>query len=257
MLLLSLEMLLSRTAVKKFLRFFCCDFYTLLLIAYLFLLQYCRASSYDDPTSYFFNPTKAFAPGYSAQRQEEASSFLGNSSNLPFKRIVNTETPKLCIGIATVARENVSYLHLSTGSLLHGLTHEERQQIELKVLFAHSDPGKHPNWNSPILASIVDEMLDYGDSFSSQKYIQELEGDTKNESSKTLFDYSYLLQACRSSGADYVFMLEDDTVVAKGWYRRVVEGLESVRDKLTKLGYSSDDCQSFTLNPKMLVFKRD
>lgn len=94
-------------------------------------------------------------------------------------------------------------------------------------------------------------MLDYGPEFNNQSYIQELEGNVDKESAKSLFDYTYLLQSCKDSGAEYALMLEDDTVSAQGWYARVVEGLEAIKAKMTKWGYTPERCKSpSSSNPK-------
>jgi hypothetical protein len=220
-----------------------CNFFCLLLLTYFCLYQYCRISFYADSTSYFFNPNKAFAPGYSSQRQEEAFAFLEDSSNLPFKRLVNSSSPKICIGITSIAREGVSYLYHSTGSLLEGLSNDERQQIELKILIAHTNATIHPNWNSNWLRNVADEVLDYGPPFENESYIRVLEGNVDKENQKSLFDYAHLLRACRNTQADYVLMIEDDTVSAKGWYERTMEGLEAVARKMRSMGYTSNACK--------------
>ena len=223
--------------------------YILPLVAYFILYQYCRLNFYADPTSYFFNPAKAFAPGYSAQRQEEASAFLEHTPNFPFRRRHQETNPKICIGITTIAREGANYLHLSIGSVLHGLTSEERQQVELKILIAHTDPTRHPNWNSTWLRNVVDEVLDYGPEFGNQSYIQEIEGHVDKENTKSLFDYTYMLQSCKASGAAHIMMLEDDTVSAQGWYGRVLEGLESIKTKMIRMGHDPNSCKYPSYRP--------
>jgi hypothetical protein len=75
-----------------------------------FLFQYARYNLCRDPTTYFFDPTRAYSPGYTAQRREEASSFTKNRALLSFQRLSNDTAPKLCIGIASVARESVNHL---------------------------------------------------------------------------------------------------------------------------------------------------
>ena len=49
--------------------------------------------------------------------------------------------------------------------------------------------------------------------------------------------------ACKDSGAEYILMIEDDIVIAKGWYVRTIESLASVRRKMRNMGYH-DDCKS-------------
>jgi hypothetical protein len=54
-------------------------------------------------------------------------------------------------------------LQFSTGSLLDGLSLEERQEIVLLVLNAHTNPAKHPDAHSNWLHNIVDETITSGE----------------------------------------------------------------------------------------------
>lgn len=49
--------------------------------------------------------------------------------------------------MATYKRPERQYLNESLGSLLVGLTPEERRALHIKVLFSHTDPWTHPDWN--------------------------------------------------------------------------------------------------------------
>jgi hypothetical protein len=95
---------------------------------------------------------------------------------LLFKRLSNDTAPKLCIGISSVAREWVNYLQFSTGSLLDGLSFEERQEIVLLILIAHTNPVKRPDHHSCWLHNIADEVLDYSSPFGRMEYIRSLKG---------------------------------------------------------------------------------
>lgn len=139
--------------------------------------------------------------------------------------------------------KGVNFLCYSTGSLFEGLSNEERQQIELKILIAHTNATVHPNWNSNWLRNVADEVLDYGLPFENESYVQWLEGIKEKENQKSLFDYAHLLRRCRDTGADYVLMIEDDTVSVKGWYGRTMEGLEAVVEKMRNMGYTSNRCK--------------
>ena len=46
----------------------------------------------------------------------------------------------------TVKRETKQYVDVAVGSLLEGLSEEERGKLWLYVLFADTDPSVHPSW---------------------------------------------------------------------------------------------------------------
>jgi hypothetical protein len=223
-------------------------FILLFLLSYLFLFQYCRVSYYRDPTSYFFDPNRAYAPGYSDQRKDEAVAFVQDELNLPSRRLWNDTPPRLCVGIASIAREGVQYLHYSTGSLLHGLSKEERQEIVLVTLLAHANSSKHPDANSVWLPNTADQLLDYSAPFGEREYVQSLEGDDDKQKEKSLFDYAHLLEECRATKADFVLMMEDDTVAAEGWYRRTIQGLDAIASKMKEMGRDPTDCKHLNIS---------
>lgn len=216
------------------------------LACYFFLFQYCRISCYRDPTSYFFDPTRAYATGYSDRRKDEAAAFVQDGLHLPTRRLSSDATPKMCVGIASIAREGVNYLHYSTGSVLHGLTLQERQEIVLITLLAHANSSKHPDADSEWLLNAADQVLDYSAPFEKEEYVQSLEGDKDKQKEKSLFDYAHLLDACRATGADFIFMMEDDTVAAQGWYLRTMQGLQAIATRMEGMGRAPSDCKYFT-----------
>ena len=226
----------------------CC---LLFLLCYFFLFQYCRVSYYRDPTSYFFNPTRAYAPGYSERRKEQAAAFVQDELNLPNKRLSSDTTPKLCVGIASIAREGVHYLHYAAGSVLHGLTVEERQEIILITLLAHANSSRHPDADSIWLPNAADQVLDYSAPFEKEEYVRSLEGDEDKQKEKSLFDYAHLVEACRATGSEFVFMMEDDTVAAQGWYRRTMEGLHAIATKMRDMGRGPTDCKHLVVLPAL------
>ena len=48
----------------------------------------------------------------------------------------------------------------------------------------------------------------------------------RNYRKKAIFDYTYVLQRCYESGAQWVTMIEDDTLAVKNWYPKALEALE-------------------------------
>lgn len=213
------------------------------LLCYLALFQYCRVSFFRDPTSYFFDPERAYAPGYSEHRKEEAAAFVEEDLKYPNRRLPSDTPPKLCVGIASVAREGAQYLHYSAGSVLHGLSAGERQEIVLIALLAHVDPGKHPAADSVWLRNAADKVVDYSSPFEKQAYVESIEGVQGKQKEKSLFDYAHLLEECRATGAEFVFLMEDDTVTAEGWYRRALKGLKDIGKEMRVMGRDPTDCE--------------
>lgn len=66
--------------------------------------------------------------------------------------------PRMCVGVLSAARES-RYIDTTIGSLVDGLTSNERQDIRLIVLIPHSDPEKHSAYREPWLGNLVDEVL--------------------------------------------------------------------------------------------------
>ena len=68
--------------------------------------------------------------------------------------------PALCTAFVTVARET-NYFAEAVGSMLEGLTDREREQLYLFVLFADTQPDKHPSWQEPWLRRVADAAEPY------------------------------------------------------------------------------------------------
>jgi hypothetical protein len=63
--------------------------------------------------------------------------------------------PVICIGMVTVKRkQKMDYLNATIGSMLVGLTAEERSAINIQLLFADPDPAQHPEWNKEWLKAV-------------------------------------------------------------------------------------------------------
>jgi hypothetical protein len=62
----------------------------------------------------------------------------------------------MCVGIVTVKRKHVDYLNGTIGSMLMGLTDEERAVLNVQLLFADPTPARHPEFNQTWL-----DLVDY------------------------------------------------------------------------------------------------
>ena len=112
------------------------------LIFYLGAFQYLRHSNYRDPTSYFFDPSRAYKRLYSIDRMEQAGEFIESVGNLhPRPPVTPQQPPMMCLGIITVKRRQEQYVSRTVGSLLEGLDEGERDSIVgvLRVLSSFQD----------------------------------------------------------------------------------------------------------------------
>lgn len=206
---------------------------------YLCVAQYCRWQYYRDPTSYFFDPQRGYTEGYSSVRRQEANRFITSVSSNTYNQTRASPTPKFCLGVNSVARENVRYFPTSVGSLLDGLTTEERQEIYLVLFLAHTDPTTHPAYFELWLTNVADKVLTYSLLEDQLKHIQNLERERGLFREKALFDYTYLLKTCLAVGASHIIMNEDDVIALNGWYHRTKKALKIAEEK-TRLKGSSN-----------------
>jgi hypothetical protein len=212
---------------------------------YAVLVLYCRFAYYRDPTSAFFDPTRAYERGYSLIRQREAEIFIADAAEEPFLRSDNTTTPSLCVGIATVARGGERYFRVSVGALLQGLTEVERQDIHLVAFIAHTDPTVHPAYSERWLRNVADQILTYDDLPPEElERVKVWEGAKGVFREKGLYDYRYLLDACYRVGTPNIMMLEGDVMALDGWYSRTMRALAIAQAQTRKKGLS--DCTSST-----------
>ncbi|KFY02182.1 hypothetical protein O988_02334 [Pseudogymnoascus sp. VKM F-3808] len=190
---------------------------------------------YRDPGSFFFDPIEGYRPFYSVVRQSQVNEFLiaEATSPSPPRNTLGTDAPKkptLCIGMSSVKRPEDQYVQLAVGSLVRDLTPEERNSIHFAVLFAHTNPSDHPLFNAPWLSGLLDAPLSYNVSDSQLAHLKQLEKEQKfNE--KLMFDFLYLVDHCRQTGATWIAMIEDDVLAQDGWYHHMLRGLDEVKQK--------------------------
>ena len=215
-----------------------------------------------DPTSYFFDSRRAYERGYSTKRLKEAENFIATADTGNQSRWSSLDVPLLCVGVATVARRDDQYVSYTVGSLLEGLSKEERSSIFINILIAHTEPAKHPAFSHKWIQTLPDRVLEYRNDSAMFDQLREWE-ETGQYRNKTIYDYTYLLQNCYDTGAEYVAMIEDDTIAVRGWYQRAmdaVQGAETfMRSRSTTsqwiylrlffsddlLGWNSEDWQTY------------
>jgi len=217
---------------------------------YYIAKQYARVNFYRDPTSQYFDPSRAYDRMYTETRIAQADAFINASATHTFKRM-STAPPFLCIGMLTVSRPGgFVYFRESVGSLLDGLTQEERNGIYLMPFITHTDPTKHPVYPEPWLRNVVDRILMYNESERLTKeqfeHIKELEAERDRtgqpDREKHMFDYGLLMKQCMDTNATYVAIMEDDVLAMDGWYHRTRAALKDIERKETRKGLK--DCRS-------------
>jgi hypothetical protein len=112
-------------------------------IIWLLTFAYCKKHFWRDPHSAFFDSSTVYKQGYSSVRGQEALDFLESSSSST--RTISSD-PVICAAVVTVRRDNVQYLNTTIGTMLAGLSQEERSAVHARLLFADTDPQVHPDY---------------------------------------------------------------------------------------------------------------
>ncbi|KAI1431700.1 hypothetical protein GGR50DRAFT_689506 [Xylaria sp. CBS 124048] len=205
------------------------------LFVYILLVGYLRSSCWKDPTSKFFQAERARIPNYSTYRIQEAVQYAESMASHPRPLGNEREPPELCVGVASVERNGISYLKLTLGSIKHGLSAEERERIHVVVLLAHTDQTVHTDYGQPWLDNMADKLVAYSDDIDRFVLAQRMESN-RTHGVKAKFDYSVVMEECTQTGARNILMIEDDVVFMDGWYHRVMKALDIATAKTWNLG---------------------
>ncbi|KAI3332239.1 hypothetical protein HD806DRAFT_519018 [Xylariaceae sp. AK1471] len=206
------------------------------LFVYSSLIGYFRLTCWKDPTSHFHQAERAHAPNYSTYRIREAEEYADSIATQRQPQGSRKTTPELCIGVASVHRNNISYLKLTLGSLQHGLSAEERWRLRFVVLLAHTNQEKHGDYDQPWLTYMADALPSYNDDAERFALAHVMESN-QTHGTKAKFDYSIVMEECEKSGASNILMIEDDVVFMDGWWHRVAEALDIAMTKTWELGH--------------------
>jgi hypothetical protein len=194
--------------------------------SYFLAYLYSSYTYVHDPTSYFFKPAEGFTRKYSLKREEQALTLI-EAANHSNSVVEPASSPSICIGIATIARAEKQYVRSTVGSLLEGLTKEQRSTVHLSVFIAHTNPHVHPIVQEPWLRSVSNQVLSYNVTEPELAQIQSWE-EGHHFRNKSMYDYAYLLKACYDIGAPWVAMVEDDVLARENWYPSAISALESI-----------------------------
>jgi hypothetical protein len=123
-----------------------CKLLVLFAIAFCAAVQYFRIVASPDPSSFFVDIKRAYERRYSSIRIEEAGDFIARSGNSKDESKASSN-PSICVGIATVQRDDAKYFDLLVGSLLEGLSDAERRDIPILPFIANIVPHTHYAFN--------------------------------------------------------------------------------------------------------------
>ncbi|KAM0718356.1 hypothetical protein Q7P37_005425 [Cladosporium fusiforme] len=205
-----------------------------ILLCLLVLVLGLRSICARDPGSLFFQPATAYQRKYSLVRQEQAERYIeriSTGTDIKPSSIESSQDKRLCVGIPSVGREGTRYLRTTVGSLLEGLSPEERDQVHVVVLIAHSDPFANPEYHETWLANAVDHVLLYEP--DQLEHVDAMEKDVGGRE-KMLYDYTYALKTCIDAGTQYIAMLEDDVLASDGWFWRTSFGLQQIDETIAR-----------------------
>ncbi|RGP72604.1 integral membrane [Fusarium longipes] len=198
-------------------------------IAFLLCLSwYGQTHFYRDPGSVFFDKTRAYEASYSAIRKAEAAMTIESLTNEASTQPDNASSVNktLCLALNSVSRQT-QYLPITIGSILNGLSGQERQDLNIYILIAETDPTRHPNWNEEWLKRAAENVYTYDDNTTMIRYLSELEK-KHNYPEKGVIDYTLALEQCYGTDALYVGVFEDDILLARGWFMRTLQGLADI-----------------------------
>ena len=145
-------------------------------IIWLSIFAACKHLLWRDPHTAFFSEDGVYDLDYSSFRQAEAHEYIAQADAGAHNQtqIPKTGTPSICAAITTFNRHGRQYLNETVGSMLAGLTDEERNELEVQLLFAHVNSTVHPDWNAQWLDTI-DRWSTYNVSTKELGQVQEWE----------------------------------------------------------------------------------
>ncbi|PHH90327.1 hypothetical protein CDD83_3963 [Cordyceps sp. RAO-2017] len=218
-------------------------------LAWLCLALWCYLDTYDDPSSIFYDPARAYRPRFSFARTTEVDRFLHQTASAaPQSR---AQEPLLCVGIPSVNRSTESFVQHTVGSLVDTLSPAERELVYIVVLLADSSPQSHFAYGKDWLGRLPDEVLVYtehggpasgGNTTAAAKNYHAIpyhvrgEPRSKERVENMRLDHSVLVEHCRLRGTPYFALIEDDVVASRNWFARLRTALQHVERRATRTG---------------------
>lgn len=150
------------------------------ILIWVVIFEYCRYHLWRDPHSAYFNDEHVYDLRYSLYREREARHFIGRyntPTDAPNATVGDGHNPAICAVFVTVKRGLDDYFEPSLGSLFEGLDVRERQALRLNVLFADTDPTRHPSWGERWVGRLVDSAGSYNVSEEKLQRVKDAERD--------------------------------------------------------------------------------
>ncbi|KAF4342086.1 alpha-1 3-mannosyl-glyco 4-beta-n-acetylglucosaminyltransferase C [Fusarium beomiforme] len=220
--------------------------YASLASIWVFLFQLCRLYTFSDPSSFFYDPHRAYVARYTNVREHQADELLDIAEHFPVEELAKTplinndsnaiprtsEKP-ICVGIPSVKREREQFLPRAVASLVQGLSLEQRNSIHIIVLLADDEPTSNPAFGKRWLDGLADEVLFYGDASIADpsKRYHNVTSNNSHELSRNdrvHRDYATLITTCQERGAKYFALVEDDVIAAHNWLERLSTALDKL-----------------------------
>ncbi|KAK3944965.1 hypothetical protein QBC46DRAFT_372398 [Diplogelasinospora grovesii] len=210
-------------------------------LIWLLLLIFCYFNSYDDPSSIFYDASRAYEQRFSRMRATEADKYLQHLPTKPSPAGPGNEL--LCIGIPSINRTTESFLYYTIATLTDTLTPDERAAIYIIVLLADKSPKSHFAYGQPWLENIADEVLVYNDAPADSHVYRTIpfdlhdghkRGDGRVENMR--LDHSALLESCWKRESPYFALVEDDIVASRDWFTRFKKGVAHVEKQAKTTG---------------------
>ncbi|KLP10302.1 uncharacterized protein FFB20_05542 [Fusarium fujikuroi] len=220
--------------------------YASLASLWVFLFQLCRLYTFSDPSSFFYDSSRAYETRYSAFRQRKADELLDVAEHFPVEELAKlphfnnvteaiprNSSKRLCVGIPSVTREREQFLPRAVASLVQGLSLEQRQSIHIVILLGDDDPTSHPVFGKRWLDRLADQVLLYGNSskVDAPKRYRIVASDHSHELSRNdrvHRDYATLITACQEQQTEYFALVEDDIIAAHNWLGRLSTALDKL-----------------------------
>lgn len=214
-------------------------------LAWLCAAAWCYFNTYDDPSSIFYRPDRAFRQRFSMVRALEADGFLNQTTAAP--PTTRPRAPLLCIGIPSVKRTTQSFLGHTLGSLVDTLTPHERELIYIVVLLADRPPQANPAYGQPWLERLADQVVVYAEHANSSTAAPatnyhttafDVRGEGRGEGrvENMRLDHSVLVERCRGQKTPYFALVEDDVVASRDWFPRLQSAVRQVDGETRKSG---------------------
>lgn len=196
-------------------------------------ILYAKFSFKLDPSSYFFDHDLAYEPRHSKVREHRAMEFISQASQQHSNKnsSIHASIPgdkAMCVGVLTSTRKGQQHFPAVMGSLLEGLTPDERAQMHVVVFITDLKPEEHPSYGEVWLEMVVDQVLLRKKNTEEYRRAKTYHRNGQKRH-KSAMDYRYLLQTCYESQTPHVVIIEDDVIATASWYRRTVAALSEVK----------------------------